>query len=192
MTDPVFFPARLNCKHASLLSSVVGRMQAGQPYVPTQEELVELGNLAGAINMWANAADSPCVAYQVSVAPPISDRDFDRKTYQAANGVIRAYPFVVPTNRPAGALLYASAAEYQGSPYMRKMTLSTIAGDMNVTGAFLSEGKQTTIYAKIAAAPNEQDAIQPGATMYFNILTTEPIAPGSGGTGFSIVWPAMS
>lgn len=185
MTDPVFFPANLNCKHATLLSSVVGRMQAGQPYTPTQEELVELGNLAGAINMWANVPGSPCITQTLQMMPPIAIGDFSRKTFTAQNGVITVFPFTVP-NGPPGGLLYASASEFQGDPYMRKMTLSLEAGDMQAP--LSSNGKQPTIYGNIAAAPNAP-GLQPGATMYFNIETTEPIRPGYGGTGFSIVWP---
>lgn len=182
MSDPVFFPARLNCKHATLLSSVVGRMQAGQPYTPTPEELVELGNLAGAINMWANDPNSPCIKPEMRMHDPIARGDFSRKTWQAEVGVVDVFPFVhpgPPFNNGSGTY-YMSVAEYQGDPWLRQLTVSATAGDMNGTNT--STGKQATVYM-------EPNSYPPGTQLYANILLKEDAPPGKAGSGFSIVWP---
>lgn len=180
------FDASLNCDHATLLSRVVGQMQAGVPYTPSPDDLNALGDLAGAINYWAQQPGACGSPPNVLVEPEIQAQDYDRKTFAPSppNQIV-AFPFRIPHGPfpgPNGPLMYMSAAEFGGSPWLRRLSVSAQPGDMS--GSHTSDGKQVTVYLKAGIDYPE------GTLLYANLQITDAGAqPGTTGSGFSIVWP---
>lgn len=204
------FNASLAFKHQQLLSSVVGRMQAGQPFTPTAQELQDLGDLAGAINYWAEQAGGQPPALPIegcaddTIKTTIAWGDFKRYVTRETGPNHTGGPFedsvwciefTIPADlTPTSRVGYGSCAEYGGDPWTREMTLSSSPCDFRpadptgVNGPFeWSIGKQTTIYF---AVPNGNGAavLTPGKTYYFNIRNKDPEMNVP--AGFSIIWPA--
>lgn len=167
------FPASIRRHHQQVMSNVMGRIQQGQVFALTPQEYVALGDLAGALNYWA--AQVP--EYPVDVQAEIMGGDYSRKLFQGATDVVTAFPF----RAPAAGYVYMSAAEYAGDPWLRKVSISTTAGDMD--GPVTVQGKEAmagfTVGTEFAA----------NTYLYANHLITEAATPGTTGSGFSIVWP---
>ena len=172
------FDASIKRGHQTTLSSVMGRMQAGAQVTLTPQEFTDLSDLAGALNYWA--AQSP--AYPYTMHDNIVRGDYSRKLFMAQDGVIDVFPFYMPGPPYANGtgIYYMSAAEFQGDPWMRRLSVSQTPGDMDAPNA--SDGKQATVYVN----PGDFPA---GTILYANLLLLEPAPPGTGGSGFSIVWP---
>lgn len=176
------FDASILYGHQVVLSNVMGRVQMGQVFALTPDEYRQLSDLAGALNYWA-AQQPPQPELPVSVQPEIAYGDFGRKTFQAAQDTVMAFPFRIPAGPftgPNGPLLRMSCAEYQGAPWTRKLAISAIPGDM--TG-------QPQVVGKEAAVAFPATNYAPGELLYANILITEDATPGTMGSGFSIIWP---
>lgn len=167
------FDASVKRGHQVTLSNVMGRLQAGSVFTLTPQELADLSALAGALNYWA--AQVPSCA--TNLHDEIPRGDYSRKTWQASVGVVDVFPFVMPATGPT----YCSAAEYDGQPWMRRLTVSTVPGDMDASHA--SDGKQATIFLDAGLD------FPAGTRLYANLLLLEDAPPGTAGTGFSIVWP---
>lgn len=172
------FPASIRRYHQEVMSSVMGRLQAGQPVVLTAQEHVALSDLAGALNYWRRQADGAEPEYQGEI--PFGD--FARRYYVPERKVY-AWSFMVP----AHGLLYGSAAENPsvgGAPALRILTISRILGDVSTGALVYSRGKQATCYLTAG------DKAQPGEQLFFNTVIDEDVSPAATGSGFSIVWPA--
>lgn len=202
------FDASILYGHQQVLSNFVGRLQAGEAVVPTAQELLDLGNLAGALNYWASLAPPPaavCGPDDLQVSIPWGD--YDRRTTNQIGpfGENRiAVQFVVPPAvvGPFSSSGYFSVAEFQGPPWPRHLTLSRFACDFRsvdptgVAGPVAeSYGKQTTIFFNVQG-PAGADALQPSGVYYMNIRNWEPtlgtsgLAPGqTAPAGFSFIWP---
>ena len=174
------FPASIKRGHQVTLSNVMGRLQAGSVFSLTPQEFTDLSDLAGALNYWS--AQVP----PLTMHDTIAIRDDSRKLFEAQAGVIDAFPFVMPGppfNNGTG-ILYMSASENPSipgaGPWLRKLSVSTIAGDMD--SQFFADAKQPTVYLHPGDFP-------PGTILYANLLLLEPAPAGTGGSGFSIVWP---
>ena len=168
------FPASIRRHHQVVMSNVMGRLQAGNVFALTPQEFTALSDLAGALNYWA--AQTP--EYPVDIQPEIAGGDFSRKLFSASNEIVTAFPF----RAPAAGYVYMSAAEYGGQPWLRKLSISTTAGDMD--GPVTVQGKETmagfTVDAEFPA----------GTLLYANCVLVDAAPPGTTGSGFSIVWPA--
>lgn len=117
-------------------------------------------------------------AYPVDIQPEIAAEDYGRKLFTASHEVVTAFPFRMPA-LSAGESLHLAASEFQGQPWARLLTVSTVAGDMDAP--IRSAGKVPDIYLHPGDFP-------PGTLLYANNLLTETPIPGSSGSGFSIVW----
>jgi hypothetical protein len=197
------FDASLLCAHRDVLSNVVGRMQAGVPFVPTAQELKDLGDLAGAINYWATqpgacgSAPPPPTCGPDTIYTTIQWDDYTR--YETRNIApfgdnVWCIAFTIPSGTTASTVGYGSVAEYDGQPWMREMTLSRTPCDFrpaDPTGANgpyqWSVGKQATIYWGVERDPI---ALQAGETYYFSIRNQQPTEGRILPAGFSIIWPA--
>jgi len=166
------FYASIKRGHQTTMSNVMGRLQAGSVFALTPQEFTDLSDLAGALNYWA-AQSVP----QAQFLGHIPAGDFSRKEFAPEAGQVVAYSF----RMPAAGLLYASAAEYGGSPWLRSLSISPTSGDMD--SAHGSVGKQATVY--LAAGDFPADTL-----LYANMRIEEDAPPGTTGSGFSIVWPA--
>lgn len=173
------FDASIKRGHQVTLSNVMGRLQAGNTFALTPQEFTDLSDLAGALNYWA--AQVPETPMTMHAEIPVGD--FGRRTWQASAGIVDVFPFRVPSPPYANGtgLFYMSAAEYQGDPWLRRMTVSPVAGDMDA--GLSSDGKQTTIHL---LAGTDFPA---GTLLYANLLLLEDAPTGTAGSGFSIVWP---
>lgn len=172
------FDASIKRGHQTTLSNVMGRLQSGSIFSLTPQEYIDLSDLAGALNYWA--AQTP--ETPTAIHPEIVRGDFSRKTWQASADVIDVFPFVMPGppfNNGTGDF-YMSVAEFQGDPWLRRLCVSVIQGDMD--GPHASQGKQATVYLQ----PGDFPA---GTQLYANIVLTENAPAGKAGSGFSIVWP---
>lgn len=166
------FDCSIKRGHQTMLANVVGRMQAGQVFVPTAQELKDLGDLAGQLNKCASEVFLP-----TNIHPEISFGDYDRRLFAASTEVIDVFPF-----RIVAGTSHIGLSEYQGQPWTRLMTVSTVPGDLY--SAIRSEGKAPDIFI----SGNVEFPI--GTPLYINtILTQEPTVPNSSGSGISIVWP---
>lgn len=176
------FDASILYGHQVVLSNVMGRVQMGQVFALTPDEYRQLSDLAGALNYWAAQAPE---TVSVDVQSEIAYGDFGRKVFQLSDQVVTAYPFRVPSPPfpgPNGALLRMSCSEFSGGDYMRRVSVSATPGDMS--GLSNGDGNEA------GASGNCGTEFAPyGALLYANILALEPVAPGKGGSGFSIVWP---
>ena len=172
------FDASVKRGHQVTLSNVMGRLQAGSQVTLTPPEFTDLSDLAGALNYWAAQAPQTPLAMHDNIARG----DFSRKTFQAQVGVIDVFPFVHPGAPFANGtgIYYLSAAEFQGDPWLRRLSVSTVAGDMDSPHA--EDAKVPTVYLQ----PGDFLA---GTSLYANLLLLEPAPPGTAGSGFSIVWP---
>lgn len=173
------FDASIKRGHQVTLSNVMGRLQAGSLFSLTPQEFTDLSDLAGALNYWAaQVPETP-----INVHPEIAVGDFSRKTWQASAAIIDVFPFRMPAPPYANGtgLFYMSAAEYQGDPWLRRLTVSPVAGDMDADLA--SDGKQATLHLQAGTD------FPAGTLLYANLLLLEPAPPGTAGSGFSIVWP---
>jgi len=172
MTTPRF-NASILFGHQVVLSNVMGRMQMGQVFSLTPDEYRQLSDLAGALNYWA--AQVP--QHPTDIQPEIAEGDFSRKLFAASNEVVTAFPF----RAPASGYVYMSASEYAGQPWIRRLSISTVAGDMD--GPMTVQGKETmagfTVGTEFAA----------GTYLYANTLLLDDAPAGTTGSGFSIVWP---
>ena len=174
------FDASIKRGHQEVLSNVMGRLHAGSVFSLTPQEYIDLSDLAGALNYWA--AQEP--ETPVAVHAEIPAGDFDRHTWQAAPGVIDAFPFRVPAppyHSASAPAMKVSVAELGGDPWLRLMTISTVAGDMDAS--LRSEGKQTTIYLDAGVD------FPIGTLLYANVLLLENAPPGKAGSSINIVWP---
>lgn len=171
------FPASVNCLHRATLTQLMARVPTGGGTVTIDAlEDANLRNLAGALNYWATqpgGCDS--AAYPVDEQPMIAAGDYSRKSFVASHEVVTAFPFVMP----ATGTIHLCASEFQGSPWARLLTISTIAGDMDAP--IRSAGKVPDIYLTAGDFPA-------GTLLYANNVLTEAPIPGSSGSGFSIVW----
>lgn len=182
------FPASLNCEHRAVLSNVMDRtpVGGGHSIVLTAAEDLALRQLAGAMNDWA-ARPGGCddiTAMPYDVAPEVLYLDFSRKLYNVRHDRVTAFPFRVPLPPfpgPNGALLRMSTAEYDGERYLRQVSVSALPGDMNG----LSNGVGTEAGAHFMAGVE----FPSGALLYANVLAIDPVTPGRGLSGFSIIWP---
>lgn len=174
------FQASIKRGHQVTLSNVMGRLQAGSIFSLTPQEYIDLSDLAGALNYWAaQAPETP-----VAVHAEVHAGDFGRQVFTATPGVIDAFPFRVPGPPYASANapeFKCSVAEFGGGAFLRRMVVSTVAGDM--TGPFTSQGKQTTIYLRAGLD------FPVGTLLYANTEILETPPPGDGGSSFNVVWP---
>lgn len=168
------FAASIRRYHQQVMSNVMGRLQAGSVFALTPQEFTALSDLAGALNYWA--AQTP--EYPVDIQPEIAIGDYSRKTFAASAEIVTAFPFRVP----AFGYVYMSAAEYGGQPWMRKLSISLVAGDMD--GPVTVQGKETMAGFTVGTE------FPAGALLYANCVLVDPATPGTTGSGFSIVWPA--
>ena len=167
------FAASIRRHHQRVMSNVMGRLQAGSVFALTPQEFTALSDLAGALNYWA--AQTP--EYPVDTQPEIAIGDYSRKTFAASAEIVTAFPF----RAPSAGYVYMSAAEYGGQPWLRKLSISATAGDMD--GPVTAQGKETmagfTVGVEFLA----------GALLYANCILIDAATPGTTGSGFSIVWP---
>jgi hypothetical protein len=172
------FPASIRRHHQQVMSNVMGRLQAGATFNLTPQEYTALSDLAGALNYWA--AQSPYLP--TNTHSTIARGDYVRREWQASVGVVDVFPFVHPGTPFANGTgtYYMSVAEYGGSPWLRRLSVSDVAGDMD--SKFSSDGKQATVYVQPGDFPV-------GTLLYANILLLEEAPTGAAGSGFSIVWP---
>ena len=168
------FDARIRAYHQEVMSNVMGRLQQGETFRLTPQEYVALSDLAGALNYWrAQVPETP-----VDVQPVIAAGDFARKLFAGSPDIVTAFPF----HAPAAGYVYMSAAEFQGDPWLRRVSISTIAGDMD--GPVASQGKQATVSFTVGVE------FPAGALLFCNHRLIEAATPGTTGSGFSIIWPA--
>lgn len=167
------FAASIRRYHQQVMSNVMGRVQQGQVFALTPQEYTALSDLAGALNYWAAQ-----VPDDVQVQAEIPAGDFARRLYSPGRSII-AWPF----RAPAAGLLYGSASEYRGDPWLRILTISRTAGDVSTSALRYDRGKQPTCYL-------QADDVQSGELLYFNSVIDEDSPAGTTGSGFSIVWPA--
>ena len=166
------FDCSIKRGHQTMLANVVGRMQAGQVFVPTAAELKDLGDLAGQLNKCAAPPSLP-----VQIAPEFVD-GAPRYVGATYSDLIVAIPFRIPATwaNPTG---MASAAEYGwGGTRHHYMNLSRQAGDMTVQ----SSGLQVTIYFTAGVD------FAAGELVYANIWHTNA-DPAPCGMGFSVTFP---
>lgn len=173
------FDASVKRGHQVTLSNVMGRLQAGSQFVLTPQEFTDLSDLAGALNYWA--AQAP--ADPTTMHAEIPAGDYGRREFAQAVGVVDVFPFRVPPPPygASGGVMYMSASEFRGDPWLRRLTVSTVPGDMNA--ALASDSKQPTVYLTAGVD------FPVGTLLYANLLLLEQATPGTTGSGFSIVWP---
>lgn len=168
------FNASILFGHQNVLSSFVGRLQAGVAVVPTAQELADLGNLAGALNYWAAQAKP---SLPVQIAPEFVN-GAPRYVFSTYSDLIVAIPFRIPATwtTPTG---MASAAEYQwGGTRHHYMNLSRTAGDMVIQ----SSGLQVTQFFEAGKD------FAAGELVYANIWHSAQ-DPAPCGAGFSVTFP---
>ncbi len=173
------FDASIKRGHQVTLSNVMGRLQAGNVFSLTPQEFTDLSDLAGALNYWAaQVPETP-----LNMHGEIAVGDFVRRTWQASVGVIDVFPFRMPSPPYANGTgqFYMSAAEFQGDPWLRRLTVSPVAGDMDA--GLSSDGKQATLHL------DARVDFSAGTLLFANLLLLEDAPPGTAGSGFSIVWP---
>lgn len=163
------FDASIKRGHQAVLSSVMGRMQAGSTVVLAPQEFADLSDLAGALNYYAAQPAMPVV-----VVPDYVDGE-GRRVMTFYPDQIIAVPFVIAAGPWANPQGYASSAEYGAPPAMRKATLSQTAGDM--TGATTGMGVTLDFNA---------NAI-PGGRWYYNCHVLPEYPPTQ--SGFSVAFP---
>ena len=167
------FSASIRRYHQQVMSNVMGRIQNGQVFALTPQEYTAMSDLAGALNYWAAQAPD-----DVQIQAEIPAGDFARRLYTPGLAIF-AWPF----RAPASGLLYGSASEYAGDPWLRILTISRTAGDVSTGALVYDRGKQATCYLQEGVAV-------PGELLYFNSLIDEAAPTEKTGSGFSIVWPA--
>lgn len=172
------FNASILFGHQTLLSNVMGRVQAsgGAVLALTEAEFRGMSDLAGALNYWAAQA---APTFPVDRQPEIPYGDYSRKLYAASNSAIVVFPFTMP----ASGLVHLAASEFQGQPWARLLTVSMVSGDLD--SPVRSQGKVPDVYITAGVE------FPPGTLLYANTILTEDPLPGSTGSGFSIVWPAI-
>lgn len=181
------FQASVLFGHQTALASAVGRMQAGVPFVPTAQELADLGNLAGGLNYWAG---------QATQSPPVGGPEGDipygdtsRHEFNASTTDVTSRSFRVPVMPsggwpgPNGALLRLSIATFGGTDVMRRTCVSLTRGKLD--DALFSQGKETPIAFRCGVELPE------GALAYINTIALEEPPPGAARSSVSIIWPPL-
>lgn len=173
------FPAHIRRYHQEVMSNVMGRLQAGATFNLTPQEYTALSDLAGALNYWAAQA----VSLPKILHDDIPAGDYGRREFAQSVGVVDVFPFRVPPPPygASGGTFYMSASEFRGDPWLRRLTVSTVAGDMDA--ALASDSKQPTVYLQAGID------FPVGTILFANLLLLEDATPGTTGSGFSIVWP---
>lgn len=210
MANEQRFPATLACKHRGVLTVFMSRVPVGGgSVVMTPDEYAMLADMAGAINYWATQPGA-CGSGPTPPPPGTECADDALQSTLAWGDYTRlesrkigpfgandwCISFVVPEGTTYPAVGYASAAEFDGQPWMRDMTLSRSPCDfrpVDPTGnngpiAANLGGKQVTIYFSGPGGPPDQPTLAPG-TYYFNIRNQNPEPDGNYPADFSIIWP---
>ena len=142
-----------------------------------------MGDFIGALHAGTSEAALP-----LEMQDEIRHNDNSRKLFAQHKDRVTVFPFRTPTGPfpgPNGSLMYMSAAEFQGAPLMRLLTVSATPGDLSVPAGspLQSGGKQPTVAFRVG------QEVQPNTMMYANLIATEDFITGQSGSGFSIAWP---
>ena len=165
-------------RHIGVLSHFVGRLQEGVAVVPTWGELMDLGNLAGALNAAVvNPTPQPDpIPPPMPPAPPGAPWDYPIVMAEAMWGgqrdgwmdtrAVTCVPIpvpMVPTDY-ASPWLDLRIAEYRSPASNKEVSLSRSPGDFTFALAY---GFGNTATASVSVGKSE--LVKPGDLIYFNV-----------------------
>lgn len=148
------FPRRL---HQQVLSSVMGRLQAGAQVILAAEEFTALSQLAGNLNHYAGQAGLTLVECDMYESPPHIQRDVPLY-------VDVGYVYAIPIRCPYAEMVYEwSLSEFGSEPLRHRAKLSLVKGDLAGT-----EGDGNTV--PILRFPvSHAGPFHPGSIVYANV-----------------------